>query len=270
MAVFSDPWYSASHIHWPWSAACWFLRQCVPLFYNPLTHLFSISLATSSILHHWKQISICPVNKNSSSKNTLWVLIYIHHSCFSSHHWTDYVYFLIVLLFFYSLISLPFAYLVQPQLLSSPFCIPSPTSSPVTTNQFVIVIALEFTKAFDAVRHSTLLNIYSQMDILDHITGWSSTSMVTCTAPSTFSALTLLVGHQEEHSARKKLEWWGTGMVVCLECGANDLHLVQLMPLGPFISCSVKSRMVYLSGAGLPGLSFRKGHKTCVCVCVCV
>jgi len=32
-----------------------------------------------------------------------------------------------------------------------------------------------------------------------------------------FSALTLLVGRQEGHPACKKLEWWGTGMVICLE-----------------------------------------------------
>jgi len=31
-----------------------------------------------------------------------------------------------------------------------------------------------------------------------------------------------------------KIEWWGTGMVICLEWGANDLHMVQLMPLPPF------------------------------------
>jgi len=32
-----------------------------------------------------------------------------------------------------------------------------------------------------------------------------------------FSVLTLLVGRQEGHPACKKLEWWGTGMVICLE-----------------------------------------------------
>ena len=26
-------------------------------------------------------------------------------------------------------------------------------------------------------------------------------------------------------------EWWGNGVVICLERGANDLHMVQLMPL---------------------------------------
>jgi len=30
-----------------------------------------------------------------------------------------------------------------------------------------------------------------------------------------------------------KTEWRGTDVVVCLKCGANDLHMVQLMPLSP-------------------------------------
>jgi len=34
---------------------------------------------------------------------------------------------------------------------------------------------------------------------------------------SAFSALTLLVGRQEGHPACKKHEWWGNGMVICLE-----------------------------------------------------
>ena len=37
-----------------------------------------------------------------------------------------------------------------------------------------------------------------------------------------------------------KSEWSGTGMVNCLECIANDLHMVQLMPLPPIISCFSK------------------------------
>jgi len=32
-----------------------------------------------------------------------------------------------------------------------------------------------------------------------------------------FSALTLLVGRQEGHPACKKTEWWGAGVVICLE-----------------------------------------------------
>jgi len=39
-----------------------------------------------------------------------------------------------------------------------------------------------------------------------------------------FSALTLLVGQQEGHPACKKIEWWGAGIVICLERGAH-LHM---------------------------------------------
>ena len=55
----------------------------------------------------------------------------------------------------------------------------------------------------------------------------------------TFSAFTLLVGRQEGHPACKKLEWWGAGMVICLEQGA-DLHVAQLMPLPLTVSCFSK------------------------------
>jgi len=47
------------------------------------------------------------------------------------------------------------------------------------------------------------------------------------------STLMLLVGWQEGHPACKKHEWWRTGVVIRLERGANDLHMVHLMPLPP-------------------------------------
>ena len=53
-----------------------------------------------------------------------------------------------------------------------------------------------------------------------------------------FSALTMLVKRQEGHLACKKLEWWGDGMVICLERDA-DLHMAHLQPLA-----LVKSRLV--------------------------
>ena len=53
-----------------------------------------------------------------------------------------------------------------------------------------------------------------------------------------FSALTLLVGRQEGHPAHKK-QWWGAGVVICLERGA-DLHMAQLMPLPLSVCCFSK------------------------------
>jgi len=54
-----------------------------------------------------------------------------------------------------------------------------------------------------------------------------------------FRALTLFVGRQEGHPACKKTEWWGAGVVICQERGA-DLHMAQPMPLPLTISCFSK------------------------------
>ena len=45
-----------------------------------------------------------------------------------------------------------------------------------------------------------------------------------------FSAMTQLVGRQKGHPACKRTEWWGVGVLICLERG-TDLHMAQLMPL---------------------------------------
>jgi len=70
-----------------------------------------------------------------------------------------------------------------------------------------------------------------------------------------FSALTLLVGRQEGHPACKN-EWWGAGMIICLERGA-DLHTAQLMPLPLTVSCSSKIQIGFtfqvLAHPGSPG-----------------
>jgi len=63
----------------------------------------------------------------------------------------------------------------------------------------------------------------------------------------------LLVGQQEGHPACKKTEWWGAGMVICLERGA-DLHMAKLMPLPLTVSCFSKIHIgFYLSDTSSPG-----------------
>jgi len=47
-------------------------------------------------------------------------------------------------------------------------------------------------------------------------------------------------------------------VVICLERGADDLHMVQLMPLHPSSLALLKYRMVYFRGARLPILSGRE------------
>ena len=64
-------------------------------------------------------------------------------------------------------------------------------------------------------------------------------------------------------------------MVMCLGHVA-DLHMAQLMPLPLTISCSSKSRLVFLAGftflvpahLGGPGQNPREPSNSCVCMCV--
>ena len=77
----------------------------------------------------------------------------------------------------------------------------------------------------------------------------------------------LLVGRQEGHAACKKTEWWGAGVVICLERGA-DLHMAQLMPLPLTVSCfseiQIGFNFLVLAHPGSPGK--RAVKRVCVCV----
>jgi len=65
----------------------------------------------------------------------------------------------------------------------------------------------------------------------------------------------------------KKIEWWGAGVVVCLELGA-DLHMAQLMPLPLTVSCFSKNQIGFaflvLAHPGSPGK--RAVKRVCVCM----
>ena len=83
-----------------------------------------------------------------------------------------------------------------------------------------------------------------------------------------FSALMLLVGRRKGIRP-VKTEWWGAGVVICLQRGA-DLHMAQLMPLPPTVSCSSKIQIgfTFLVPAHLGSPGKRAVKRVCVCVCV--
>jgi len=56
-----------------------------------------------------------------------------------------------------------------------------------------------------------------------------------------------------------KTEWWGAGVVICLQRGAKDSHMVQLMPLSSrHLLLHQNPDWFHLYGAGLPRLSRKK------------
>ena len=61
-------------------------------------------------------------------------------------------------------------------------------------------------------------------------------------------------------------------MVICLERGANDLHMVQLMPLPPHhLLLQQNPEWFILLVPAYPGCPGKKAVKRlCVCVCVCM
>jgi len=78
--------------------------------------------------------------------------------------------------------------------------------------------------------------------------------------------LTLLVGRQEGHPACKKTEWWGAGVVICLERGA-DLHMAQLMPLLLTVSCFSRIQIGFT--LLVPAHLGSPGKRAIKWVCVC-
>jgi len=82
---------------------------------------------------------------------------------------------------------------------------------------------------------------------------------------ASFSAFMLLVGRQEGHTACKKLEWWGAGMVICQESDA-DLHMEQLVPMPLTVSCFSKIQIgcTFLVPAHLGSPGQRAAKRVCV------
>ena len=68
-----------------------------------------------------------------------------------------------------------------------------------------------------------------------------------------------------------KTEWWGAGVVICLERGA-DLHMLQLMPVPLTVSGDSKIQIgfTFLVPAHPGSFGQRTVKQLCVCVCVSV
>jgi len=96
-----------------------------------------------------------------------------------------------------------------------------------------ITISTSYSATVRCIFSSSVLVLYCSWFRTEHTTAiseWLAHHVTTTTICLQCSYThTLMVGRQEEHPVR-----WGAGMVICLERGTNDLHMVQLMPLPPY------------------------------------
>ena len=147
----------------------WFLRLGAPLFYKPLTYLFNVSISTGIIPRQWKAASISPVPKIPSPAN-LSDFRPISITPVLSRVMER----LVVKQFIYPALLTPppslvfddqFAFRPTGSTTAAVIAILQIVTTLLSDHPYVIVISLDFSKAFDTVRHATLLQKFTQLDI---------------------------------------------------------------------------------------------------------
>jgi len=139
----------------------WFLRVAAPAIYKSTTHTFNMSLSTSTVPQQWKEARIKPISK---------VAVPVQHSDFRpisvTPILTRIMQRVVVREFLYpSFLTHPpsltfldqYAFRPTGSTTAAVISMLHTISTLLQTNPFVIVISLDFSKAFDTVRHSTLL-----------------------------------------------------------------------------------------------------------------
>ena len=154
----------------------WYLQVAAPIFCRTIANLFNMSLATSTVPHQWKEARIRPVPKVSAPKE---------HADYRPISVTPIMCRLmertVVRTFLYpAFLNPPPALTFSDQFAFRPT---GSTSAAIISllrivinllqyNPFVVVVSLDFSKAFDTVRHSTLLCKLAALDLPTTVYNW--------------------------------------------------------------------------------------------------
>ena len=166
------------------------LRVAAPIFCKHVAFLFNISLATSTVAQQWKEASIPPVPK---------IAIPTQHSDFRPISITPILTRMmertVVRTFLYPAFLAPppsltfsdqFAFRSTGSTSAAIISLLHTITSLLQANPYVIVISLNFSKAFDSVRHSTLLSKMPELDLPAYVYNWMvSSSVITPNGPCT-------------------------------------------------------------------------------------
>ena len=154
----------------------WFLRLGAPVFCGPLARLFNKSIAYSTVPKQWKLASITPVPKTATTQEHADVrpisITPVLSRTFER---------VIVREFIYPAILEPpvhlscadqYAFRPTGSTTAAIVAILQSVTELLSCNSYVVVITLDFSKAFDIVRHSTLLDKMASMNIPDDVYNW--------------------------------------------------------------------------------------------------
>ena len=146
------------------------------MFCGPDTVLFNLSLRTSTVPVRWKQACIRPIPKLTTPQqpadfrpiSITPVLTRVVERIVVKQH------------IYPALLSLPptlnfsdqFAFRPTGSTTTAIITLLNTVTNLPSANPYLIVVSLDFSKAFDTVRHSTLLHKISQLDLPDHVYNW--------------------------------------------------------------------------------------------------
>ena len=154
----------------------WFLRLAAPVLAAPIADLFNMSLAASYVPWQWKMAAIHPIPKIPSPSgpsdfrpiSVSPVLCRILERIVVR----QYIYPSLLCPPYLQTISDQFAFRPRGSTTAALISILHTITSMLANNKYVIVYAVDFSKAFDSVRHSTLFHKYANIDLPDFIYNW--------------------------------------------------------------------------------------------------
>lgn len=154
----------------------WFLRLSAPVLCGPVADLINLSFLTSKVPMQWKQARIRPILKTPTPSQPS-----DYRPISITPVLTRLTERLIVQRYIYPALSSPppnlqfedqFAFRPTGSTTAAIISILNTITKLLLTEPYVIVISLDFSKAFDTVRHSTLLQKFADLDLPDHIYNW--------------------------------------------------------------------------------------------------
>ena len=154
----------------------WFLRQAAPSICSPITHLFNLSLLTSTVPCQWKTSVITPVAKikqpTQCSDYRPISISPILSRLLEKIVVQDYIYPIFTHSTTRHLFQDQFAFRPTGSPTAAIIHLTQRVSDLLQEHQFVHVIALDFSKAFDTVRHNTLMQKMAKIPMPDFAYNW--------------------------------------------------------------------------------------------------
>lgn len=160
----------------PDSIPCWFLKAMSPFLAEPLATLFSASLADGTVPVQWKSANIKPLPKISNPSVPADFRPISLTSILSRTMEKLFIrYFMYPFLLQPSVVPLlqdQYAFKPTGSTTASLISLLNTVSNLLSTNPFVHVIALDFSKAFDSLRHVSVTNTLTKLGIDDQSYNW--------------------------------------------------------------------------------------------------